>query len=169
MSSSPALTGASGGTTPRMSPYEKWSLAVSGVGFVLVIGSLLATWAQLKDLSQQNAMTVHAHRQETTLGMDRLFVEYPDIRDYFYAGKDIDEKDPSYPRVEAVAEMHLDVFDYKLKHAENFKEYQPFAGVEEIWMRDMFRTSPILRRYLQKRKMWYTQKLADLAAQSQQG
>jgi hypothetical protein len=82
---------------------------------------------------------------------------------------DIDGNNPLYSRVVAVAEMHLDVFDYKLKHMEHFKDYQPFqAGVEEHWMRDMLRTSPVLRKYLEKRKTWYSKELATLSEETQQ-
>jgi hypothetical protein len=111
-------------------------------------------------------MTVHGQRESSTLTLDRLFVEYPDLRPYFYDGVDIDAKDPSFRRVQALAEMHLDVFDYKLKHAETFAAYQPFREAEERWIRDMFRSSPILRRYCELRKGWYSQKLRDLFAQS---
>jgi hypothetical protein len=151
---------------PRMSRYERWSLGVQVVGYLLVVLSLLAAWVQLRQFSEQNRMTVHQEREGSTLALDRVFVEYPEVRDYFYGGTDIDEKDPLYKRVEAVAEMHLDVFDYKLKHAENFREYQPFLDVEENWIRDMFRTSPVLRKYVEKRQNWYSEKLRGLRDQA---
>jgi hypothetical protein len=145
---------------PRMTPYEKWSLVVQVVGFLLVSVSLLAAWLQLRFLTEQNRMLVHTEREASTLGLDRVFVEYPEIRPYFYGEADIEKTDPLYRRVEAVAEMHLDVFDYKLKHAETFKTYQPFEGVEREWIRDMFRTSPVLRRYVDKH--WYSDELRGL-------
>jgi hypothetical protein len=154
-----------------MTRYERASLAVITIGFLLVIGSLLATWLQLKEVTEQNRMTVHSQRQAPTLALDRLFVEYPELRPYFYDGLDIDKKNPSFSRVQAVAEMHLDVFDYKLKHAESFAAYQLASSgqsrdrhreVEKTWMRDMLRTSPILRRYGQQRKGWYSPELHHL-------
>jgi hypothetical protein len=160
------LEGPTRAANPPMTRYETLSPIVQGVGYLLVVVSLLATWMQLRQFSEQNRMTVHQQREGSTLGLDRVFIEYPEIRDYFYGGVDIDEKNPLYARVEAVAELHLDSFDYKLKHADNFKEYQPFMEVEEVWIRDMFRTSPILQKYVEKRKTWYSQKLRDLRDQA---
>lgn len=144
-----------------MSRYEKVSLAIS----LTIILALIASWMQLREVARQNRMIVYSQREASTLMLDRLFIEYPETRDYFYSGVEIDANHPSYRRVLAIAEIHLDVFDYKLKHAEHFAEYEPFREVEEKFMRDMFRTSPILRKYCEQRKEWYSPKLQALAQQ----
>jgi hypothetical protein len=149
-----------------MTRYERWSLLVQAVGYLLVILWLLAAWVQLRQLSEQNRMLVHQEREGSTLGLDRVFIEYPELRPYFYEEKDIAKEDPLYNRVVAVAEMHLDTFDYALKHAEDFQNYEPFPGSEKVWMQDMFRKSPILRHYLQTKKAWYSERLQDLVKEA---
>src|SRR5262249_53878568 len=130
-----------------MTRYEVLSLRVQVVGYFLVVLSLLVTWLQLHQLSEQNRLLVHTQREGPTLARDRVFIEYPEIRPYFYGGVDIDEKDPLYNKVVAVAEMHLDVFDYKLKYKQEVLGHQPFTETDRIWAGDMFRSSPILRKY----------------------
>lgn len=44
--------------------------------------------------------------------LDKTFVEYPDIRPYFYEGKPADADDPNLQRVRAVAELVLDAFEW---------------------------------------------------------
>jgi hypothetical protein len=82
---------------------------------------------------------------------------------------DVGEKDPAQARVLAAAEMHLDAFEYALKQDEAFAEYQPFRTVVETYIKDMFRQSPVLSRYCEQRRGWYSEKLFKLLEESRAG
>ena len=149
-----------------MSEYESGALrrqtiglVINFVGFLAVIGSLSAAQLQLRQASHQTKIQIKDRTLANILTLDRVFLDHPELRPYFYEGKDITEKDPMYPRVVAVAEMHMDVFDYVLEYYENFPEQFPELEAGHKWIHDMFESSPITKRHFQAKKHWYSKRL----------
>jgi hypothetical protein len=52
-------------TESGMSRFERWSLIVQAVGFLLVTLSLLASLKQLSQINDQNRMTVHSQHESS--------------------------------------------------------------------------------------------------------
>src|SRR5689334_1586477 len=100
-----------------MSAYELISLIVWTVSSIAVVYSLYQVNRQTRIYSQQNdyvARTILDHSLESlntqSRDITRLFLEYPELRPYFYNGVDIDEKNPDFHKAETVAELILDIF-----------------------------------------------------------
>jgi hypothetical protein len=96
------------------------------------------------------------------LALDRVFLDHPELRPYFYEGKDLDKSDPLYAQVEAVAEMHLDVFDYNLNYRLHFPNEYHFPEGHESFIHEMLAHSPVMRRRLEKKGAWYSPELRAL-------
>lgn len=85
--------------------------------------------------------------------LDKTFVEYPDIRPYFYEGKPADADDPNLQRVRAVAELVLDAFEWIWHRKEELNTED-----ETGWMNyiaDTFFSSPALQQHYASFAHWY--------------
>jgi len=151
----------------KLSRYEKLSLWINAIGSILIAASVLAAFSALRLSIQQTSLTAHQNAMEPIIAIDKVFVDTPEIREYFYDGKDIKEDEPNYKRAEAVAEMHLDVFDFKLRAKEKFGDLSPFPETLDIWVRDMMVSSPIICKRLEKKKQWYSPRLHQVAKEAQ--
>src|SRR5688572_43181 len=104
-----------------LSLYELISLVFSFLTFVaLVVGlfSLVVINRQTREIATQTkysaaSLQSSAYKAITdqVLEADKLFIEKPKLRPYFYSGAEIDKDNPDYAAVEAIAEYQLDYFD----------------------------------------------------------
>ena len=108
-----------------MSRFERYnlmisviSLVISAFGFTAVLISLWDAREQMTYLAAQTKIVSRDRSLANVLALNKVFLDHPELRPYFYAGKDLDEADPLYPKVEAVADMHLDVYGYNLDYQE---------------------------------------------------
>jgi len=156
-----------------MSPYELISLSVWIVSSLAVLYSLFQVNRQTRIFAQQTeyvARSLTASRtqslNEQSHEMSRIFVQYPELRPYFYYGQPIDKSNPDFHRAEAVAELLLDIL-YAMSH-EAAQAPQGEQTVMEkeasLWydfVEDSFAQSPILVQTLNRRKDWYGQEMVD--------
>ncbi len=90
------------------------------------------------------------------LQTDNIFLKYPDLRPYFYGGKDIAAGDPLAERVKAAAEFLLDYYDSQTEQLKKYPEIWRYEqGSWEANISDMFAWSPVLCRYAEANKAWY--------------
>jgi hypothetical protein len=135
---------------------------ISALGFTAVIVSIRTAQAQMANAAAQTRLQVRDRTLSNVLALDRVFLDHPELRPYFYEGKDLDKSDPLYPKVEAVAEMHLDVFDYNLNYRLHFPKEYHFAEGNESFIREMLAHSPVMRRHLEKSAQWFSPELRAL-------
>ncbi|MES2905741.1 MAG: hypothetical protein V4691_01720 [Pseudomonadota bacterium] len=147
----------------RLSYYEKCTLVLHLAGIVVTVIGLIAIYAtlsvsnkQMEQSIKQTKLTLHDKTLGYALELDRIFIENPDLRPYFYENRDITEKDPKFRRVLSIAEMHLDTFTFALKARSDYPIDHPFPAETEAWIHDVVKSSPIMQRYLQERKDWYS-------------
>jgi len=156
--------------------YQWLSLSVSLLGalslvFIVVQTTLLR--AQTQILSEQTSKatenmqaSMYATIATHTFEMDRLFIEHPNLRPYFYGGKDIDEKDKDYDLVIAIAEHQLDYFDATWTQLGYIPDDADKEEDRETWNRyflDSFANSPILCKRFNMNRSWYMNSLAQKA------
>lgn len=85
--------------------------------------------------------------------LDKTFVEYPEIRPYFYEGKSLEADDPNLHRVRAVAELVLDAFEWIWHRKEELN-----TDDETGWMNyiaDTYFSSPALQQHYASVASWY--------------
>jgi hypothetical protein len=96
------------------------------------------------------------------LTLDRVFLDHPELRPYFFEGKDLKESDPLYAQVEAVADMHLDVFadtlDYCLVFPDDWRRPEGYKS----YIRSRLALSPVMRRRLEKKADWFAPYLQEV-------
>jgi len=88
-----------------------------------------------------------------TFELDKAFLDHPELRPYFYDGKDIQQSDPLYFRAETMAEFILDNFDSIMKFDRTYPEtlHEGWRN----WIYDSFSRSPLLVRTMEKLKPEY--------------
>ncbi|MET8283406.1 hypothetical protein [Micromonospora sp. NPDC005174] len=87
------------------------------------------------------------------LEVDRLFLAQPDLRPYFYDGVQLAEDDVDRHRVEAAAELVLDVFEWIWRRQEELSHRD-----QEGWRHyilEMLDASPELCRFHHRHPAWH--------------
>lgn len=155
-----------------MTTYESLSLIISIAGSIGVIISLWIWNRQTRIFNRQLMEGISQSIMGYSLEISRLFLQYPDLRPYFFEGKAIDTNHPDYMRAEAVAEVILDIFWTMATQARRFQSASPefrdkqAGSLWSIYMGDCFASSPILTSFLMRRKDWYGQ---DMLQSMEQG
>ena len=157
--------------------YEFFALVVSALGFVAVAVSLVFAMRQTAAAAQQSkyvadslTSTNYAALANFMFTVERAFIDFPELRKYFYEGEPVDELNCDYQRILAVAGHKLGYFSYLLILSERFPQLWP----PNWWARyieEAFATSPVMRQCLHKNKELYHPQLYDsmLKAESRSG
>ena len=152
-----------------LSRFQRLSLALSAVGLVVsalgftaVIISIRTAQEQMSYMAAQTRVQIRDRSLSNVLTLHRIFLDHPELRPYFFEGKDLAESDPLYPKVEAVADMHLDVFaynlDYRLVFPDDYRRPEDYRR----YIRSRLALSPAMRRRLEKRAEWFSPYLQEV-------
>jgi len=157
-----------------MSRFERYnlmfsviSLVISAFGFTAVLISLWDAREQMTYLAAQTKILTRDRSVCNVLTLHRVFLDHPELRPYFFENKDLEETDPLYPQVEAVADMHLDVFAYNLDYRLVFPDGWRTAEGYKDYIRSRLALSPIMRRRLEKRADWFSPLLQEVLKESE--
>jgi hypothetical protein len=149
-----------------MSLYEGLSLIVSAAGFLGLVVSVRYLIAQTRQVVLQSQSAARALESNTfdasadaTFMIDSIFVQYPELRKYFYDAEEQMPPRPERDRLIAVAELMLDYFDYVLLQQRRSPVLHPHNFWSEEYLIDSFSASPILCEYLEQRKDWFSTEL----------
>lgn len=149
--------------------YELLSLIISAAGFIAVIITLYLLTRQTRMSARELRENLLIPLKTQQLELDRLFVEHPHIRKYFYNGENISEdKQDEYAQVAAVAEYILDHFAAVISHTT--ADGQPL--ISTIWreyMKDCFVKSPVLCATLERYDRWYPRELFNIKKEALNG
>lgn len=145
-----------------MTSFEKASLVVSILGFIGLIVSVGVFGLQARAMNMQvQLMAIAAHEVpyvtvvEHMLVVDRVFVEHPECRPYFYEGKARpSKKNAQRHLVEAIAELVLDYFEFVIV-AQTDEKTTYDAPWSDKFCADLFANSPVLCDYLESHRDWY--------------
>jgi len=103
-----------------------------------------------------------------TLDLDRVFIEKHHLREYFYEGKEIPDNHSDFHLALAIAELKLDIFEHNMLTYRDIDRVLPrdehsnaWRQGNDEWIEFSFSNSPILCKYLEARKAWYTKELYD--------
>jgi hypothetical protein len=157
-----------------------WSFILSVISSIVLLVTLIIlivqTWIFYKQakasLDASSAQSL-AQMRETELKINEMFLLKPELRQYFYGGVDLEENSPVYADAESAAELLLDIMEHVLWQARFFP--QLFAvekseeGTQDTWknfFHDMFISSPLLRKYLEKRQRWYSPLVIEIMKQA---
>ncbi len=160
-----------------MTLYETLSLTISFLGTVAVVATLIYLARQTGESTKQTTLVARSLRDSAldnlssrVLIVSQIFIENPSLRKYFYYSKEIDTENPDYEKVEAIAVLFLDIFDYYASNKRLFSR-AGFAtdGIGwpawedwSNWIEEMFVNSPVLRKSYLPLSHWYQPELESL-------
>ena len=149
-----------------MTLYEGLSLIVSAAGFLGLVVSIRYLIAQTRQVALQSQSSARALESNTfdasanaTFMIDSIFIQYPELRKYFYETEERMPPQPEQDRLFAVVELMLDYFDYVLLQQRRSPALHPHNFWSEEYLIDSFSASPILCEYLARRKDWFSTEL----------
>ena len=150
--------------------HEFISLCISFSYFVTVVVTLIVLIYQNKIISMQTSYalqsvegSIYANITAQSLAEDQIFISNPELRPYFYEGKELEQNDTMRHKVHATSEYLLDFFDSLESQMKKYPNLWIHEKREwEANTVDMFAWSPELCRYLDATKDWYSEELYAL-------
>jgi len=139
---------------------------ISALALVASVVSLLVSWRIGRHSTR---ITTYRSATDLTLDIDKLFVEHPAIRKYFYNGEDVvNEQEETRARVESIAELMLDCFECIWDIRATYSAVD--RGAWGHYILDMLCTSPAMNRMFEDRRSqdWYPA-LEDLKRAERRG
>lgn len=156
-------------------PLTDSALFATALGPLIVVGSAALIVRQVDEA----ANTVRAQLFDATAGrifdLNHLFIESPDLRPYFYGGRDVEGlTQVQRDKVAAVAEMHIDFFDTEMLRQKQFNKSLGDLPTFGPWIRGLLRTSPAICRRLAEdaglgREGWYGDIVSEYQAAAERG
>lgn len=151
------------------SRLEQWAHVAQVAGSIAAAIAVIVGFWQFRVQLQQSAETDRISTLEQLYArmhdIDKLFVEKPELKPYFYQGMKKSDANPlvaadNMPRVraqvDAMAELLCDFFAAAL---ESMKALSPGTYREwESYVADIFKNSPTLREFYCTRREWYVGK-----------
>src|SRR6185312_5248871 len=138
-------------------PSDLQQLLISILGFVLVIVGLTYTAWQLNAEANATDRAVSQTLFSSNLDTDKLFIDSPQLRPYFFNSKKFNSTEISsadYNKALAIADYQLDFFSVIFDQEQFSKELQASANLRNAWdnyMQQSFKKSPIMCSELKTR------------------
>ena len=144
------------------------ALVVALIGNFALLVSVVLLGLQVREMTKQSShgvqatlASVYQAMNDNMLQINRLFVDRPSLRPYFYAGRELGgESSEERERVEATAELFVNFIDNVLTQmpllpsnlAQPWRTY--FASVTT--------SSPVLRESWKAHREWYSEEMRAL-------
>jgi hypothetical protein len=142
-----------------MTTYESLSLVVSIAGFFGVAVSIWVFNRQAQIFRQQLMQNLSTDLNKSAREISLIFLQYPELRPYFFDGQPMEQEHPDYYRAEAVAEVMLDIFWTMTSQTRRIRDGDISTGdARSLWANyvgECFAQSPMLCKFLTRHKDWY--------------
>ena len=150
--------------------HEFISLCISFFYFITVVVTLIVLIYQNKIISMQTSYalqsvegSIYSNITTQSLAEDEIFINHPELRPYFYSGKELGPNDPLRHEVHATAEYFLDFFDSLESQLKKYPSLWIHEKREwEANIVDQCAWSPVLCHYLDANRNWYSEELFTL-------
>lgn len=129
---------------------------------VIVVGLYFA-FDQAKKLSESIESTTWNNVTAQQLTVDKLFIDNPGFRKYFYAGLPVSQGDPDYDRAAAIAEFLFDFMDGYYSSARHLSLESSNPDAWKNYFRSIFLKSPLACSILREELAEYSRDLASVA------
>lgn len=117
------------------------------VGFAAVVYQLRQVERGLRGAGRSSIYDMAAR-------LKQVFVDDPELRPYFFDGRELEESDPKYGKVVAAADFYCLYLEQIATQSgvigsENRKQWLAYAA-------GIYARSPVLRNYLADKQSWYS-------------
>jgi hypothetical protein len=144
------------------------ALAVALFGNFVLLVSVVLLGLQVREMTKQSShgaratlASVYQAMNDNMLQINRLFVDRPRLRPYFYGKQELTDASPEErERVEATAELFINFMD-------NVLTQMPLlpSNLAEPWrtyFSSVLTSSPVLRDFWTRRRDWYSEEMQAL-------
>lgn len=157
-----------------LSLFELLSLAISIIGFTSALYSLYLLRQQTTSVAETLDVSSFQNIMNQQLELNKIFLDAPDFRPYFFDGVDITHDDANYTKAVAIADTYIDFLDNlsgQIGHlasvagytddriGRNAAQRTDMRLEYNAWMSytyDSFRYSPVMCHRLAEVRLWYT-------------
>lgn len=124
------------------------------IAIIAIIVAFLSVGAQIYVGKKDVGTDLYQHVTTLFVNMNNPFLEYPELRPYFYENKHPEGlKEEDYNRSIVIAEMFLDTFEW-VEHDIN-KATQIDKKAWEEYMFSIYSSSVIVREFHEKNPLWH--------------
>jgi hypothetical protein len=137
------------------------ALAVALFGNLVLIASVVVLGLQVRNGVRATLAAVYQAMNDNMLQINRLFIDRPSLRPYFYGEQELTDESPEErERVEATAELFINLID-------NVLTQMPLlpSNLAEPWRTyfgSVTTSSPVLREFWTRRREWYSEQMRAL-------
>ena len=115
--------------------------------------AIAALWYQLKQQADDGKVALITGMTTLITDVGRAFIDYPEMRRYFY--DDVPPDNDNAARAQAIAVALAGAMDHAAAHFDS-KMMEPVTRAAWLqYFRDIYTRSPVLRQHLDERKGWY--------------
>jgi hypothetical protein len=137
------------------------ALAVALFGNLVLIASVIVLGLQVRNGVRATLASVYQAMNDNMLQINRLFIDRPLLRPYFYGEQELTDESPEErERVEATAELFINFID-------NVLTQMPLlpSNLAEPWrtyFSSVIKGSPVLCDFWKRRREWYSEEMRAL-------
>lgn len=129
--------------------------------------TILFVWRQTRNNSTSTISQLYKDIAEHMLTVDKIFIEHPNLRPYFYSNKSPDKarSTEECEQIQSIAEIILDFFDllWVLKDiSRKYKTHTVFQSHIAEWddyFLDVYKTSPALQDFFHEHEDWWSEEM----------
>ena len=144
------------------------ALTVALFGNLVWIGSVTLLGLQLREMAKQSShgaratlASVYQAMNDNMLQINRLFIDRPLLRPYFYGKQELTDESPEErERIEATAELFINFIDNVLTQMPLLPSN--LADPWQTYFGSVTTSSPVLREFWERRREWYSEEMRAL-------
>jgi hypothetical protein len=126
---------------------------VTFAGDLILTATLVVFMIQARSMTRSTRSSVYQTVADQMMSIDRLFVERPELRPYFYGSKPPPEDGVERERVAAATELFIDFMDNVATQAPHMPEY--LSGPWKKYFHEIASKSPSIRAFWRDNHGWY--------------
>jgi len=142
----------------------EWAQTAQGIGaiggLVITIVGFYLVYHQIRQIERSIRSDTYSKIFAQAFEVAKILAERPALRPYFYDNVDPTLGSSNICELNAIAEIVADLLEHITYQHNNLP---PESWVKWVnFIQSMYRTSPVLRSYLERNRSWYLQEFLDL-------
>jgi hypothetical protein len=154
--------------------WTEWQAFAASISVIVLGITMFIFWLQFRAMRGQvrhldkqvensrraTESNVYQGISELMIDIDRIYIEHPSLRPYFYDNWPEPTETAMRFRVSALAEVYIDLMDDMVTQEPHLSDF-----IKDGWERyfiDIMRTSPALQNFWRENRTWYNAQLQNL-------
>jgi hypothetical protein len=129
------------------------TIGLTLVADAILIATMVVFMFQARYMARSTRASVYQAIADQMMSIDRLFIDHPELRPYFYGKKAAPSRGLNHERVAAATELFVDFMDNVVVQTPHIPEY--LSGTWTRYFRDVAASSPSIREFWRTKREWY--------------